>query len=150
MDRRIFLTEPMGLKDMLLSIKLVDRVTFDRQQQTLFLNFEGLKLRNLQDMDSVRSCVEAACRSAGKKVPVIVNYDSFEIEEDILDQYAAMVQYLTERYYTHVSRYTTSAFLRMKLGEALNERGLAPHIFETRNEALHATRLNGFPGHPAC
>lgn len=146
MDRRIFLAQPMGLKDMLLSIKLVDRVTFDREQQTLFLNFEGLKLRNLQDVDSVRGCVEAACRSAGKKLPVIVNYDAFEIEEDILDHYASMVHYLTENYYTHVSRYTTSAFLRMKLGEALNERGLGPHIFETRNEALHATKLSGISG----
>jgi len=37
--------------------------------------------------------------------------------------------------YTSSSRYTTSAFLRLKLGEALAKRRVAPHIFETREEA---------------
>ncbi|MBA2350354.1 MAG: hypothetical protein H0V78_00760 [Burkholderiales bacterium] len=41
-----------------------------------------------------------------------------------------MVRYLSERYYTHVSRYTTSAFMRLKLGEALENRGLSAHIYE--------------------
>jgi propionate CoA-transferase len=39
------------------------------------------------------------------------------------------------RYYSRVSRYTTSAFLRSKLGDALNRRGVAPHIFESADEA---------------
>jgi propionate CoA-transferase len=34
-----------------------------------------------------------------------------------------------------VSRFTTSAFLRMKLGKALEERGVAPHIYESPDEA---------------
>ena len=33
-------------------------------------------------------------------------------------------------------RFTTSAFMRAKLGEALARRKLAPHIFETEAEAL--------------
>ena len=57
-----------------------------------------------------------------------------------MDAYAAMVQDLSDRYYTHVSRYTTSAFIRLKLGEALEHRGVAPHIFETQREALDAAR----------
>jgi propionate CoA-transferase len=46
-----------------------------------------------------------------------------------------MVRSLTDRFYSGVSRYTTSGFLRIKLGEALEKRGLAPHIFESANEA---------------
>jgi propionate CoA-transferase len=37
--------------------------------------------------------------------------------------------------FTGVSRYTTSSFLRMKLGEASEKRGVAPHIFESAPEA---------------
>jgi propionate CoA-transferase len=40
-----------------------------------------------------------------------------------------------------LSRYTTSGFLGMKLGEALEKRGVAPHIFESAAEPrsdLHA------------
>jgi propionate CoA-transferase len=46
-----------------------------------------------------------------------------------------MVRYLETNYYTTASRYTTSAFLRVKLGEALSRRRVAAHIFETRGEA---------------
>jgi propionate CoA-transferase len=42
---------------------------------------------------------------------------------------------LVDRFYSGVSRYTTSGFLRMKLGEALERRGVAPHIFESASEA---------------
>ena len=46
-----------------------------------------------------------------------------------------MVSGLVDRFYSGVSRYTTSGFLRIKLGEALVKRGLAPHIFESAEEA---------------
>jgi propionate CoA-transferase len=46
-----------------------------------------------------------------------------------------MVRSLVDRFYAGVSRYTTSGFLRIKLGEALERRGVAPHIFESADEA---------------
>jgi propionate CoA-transferase len=49
-----------------------------------------------------------------------------------------MVSRLVASWYDGVTRYTTSAFLRAKLGEALARRKLAPHIFETEDEALAA------------
>ena len=50
-----------------------------------------------------------------------------------------MVKSVVERYYWGVIRYTTS-FLRMKLGNALSARGLAPHIYESAEEAHHRLR----------
>ena len=41
-----------------------------------------------------------------------------------------------DKHYTRVTRYTTSNFLRMKLGDALQQRGVAPHIYESAQEAL--------------
>jgi len=40
-----------------------------------------------------------------------------------------------DKYYAEVTRYTTSGFLRMKLGDALEKRGVAPHIYESAAEA---------------
>jgi propionate CoA-transferase len=49
-----------------------------------------------------------------------------------------------QRFYTNVTRYTTSAFLHMKFGAALGRRGVAPHIFESRAEAeAHLRDLAG-------
>lgn len=42
---------------------------------------------------------------------------------------------VTDRFYSGVSRYTTSGFLRIKLGEALQRGGVAPHIFESAENA---------------
>jgi propionate CoA-transferase len=42
---------------------------------------------------------------------------------------------MEDTYYSRVTRYSTGAFLRMKLGAALEKRDVAPHVFETENEA---------------
>jgi propionate CoA-transferase len=46
-----------------------------------------------------------------------------------------MVKKLMEDCYSGVTRYTTSGFARMKLGDALAERNVAPHIYENAEEA---------------
>jgi propionate CoA-transferase len=51
-----------------------------------------------------------------------------------------MVKGLVDRFYTGVTRYTTSAFLRMKLGDALQKRNVSPHIYESRKEAQAALK----------
>jgi propionate CoA-transferase len=46
-----------------------------------------------------------------------------------------MVSGLMERHYRHVTRYTTSSFLRVKLGEALAGHRVLPGIYATAEEA---------------
>lgn len=54
---------------------------------------------------------------------------------DIVGQFGAKLTYLQNRFFRSASRYTTSALMRLKLGERLKEREVAPHVFETRAEA---------------
>jgi propionate CoA-transferase len=68
-------------------------------------------------------------------VHLIVNYDGFTLDPAVTDAYFSTITYLQGRYYETASRYTTSAFMRLKLGAALSDRDLAPHVFETRAEA---------------
>ena len=70
-----------------------------------------------------------------RKVYAIVNYDDFEINPELMDEYTEMVRQVMERHYLGVTRYTTSAFLRLKLGESLSRRHVAPHIYESVEEA---------------
>ncbi|HOD36559.1 MAG TPA: CoA-transferase [Syntrophales bacterium] len=135
MDERIFKMPPMGLKDDLLSIPINDRITYDPHTNVLFVNFEGLAVRSQKDIDAIKKRVEDVCRPLGKRVQTIVNYDNFSIVPELEDSYSSMVKYVVSEFYMSVTRYTTSAFLRMKLGDALKKRDLAPHIYETRDEA---------------
>ena len=75
-----------------------------------------------------------------RKVYAIVNYDGFGILPDVIEPYSDMVKWLTDRFYSGVTRYTTSGFLRMKLGESLQQRGVAPHIYEGAEEAREHLR----------
>jgi propionate CoA-transferase len=121
---------------MLLSVKLADRFIYDPGRDTMFMNFEGLKIRTPQDIDAVRDAIEQRFDQIGKKASVVANYDGFELDEDLVDAWAAAARSLSERHYRNVSRYTTSAFMRLKLGEALDARGVQPHLFETQREAM--------------
>jgi propionate CoA-transferase len=135
MDPRIFREETMGLESQLLGLSLSERISYDQERNTLFANFEGFHVRDISDVELVRREFERLCRGIGRKVHLIVNYDNFVLEPAVSDAYFSTVAYLQQRYYETASRYTTSAFLRLKLGAALAERSLAPSVFETRSEA---------------
>jgi propionate CoA-transferase len=135
MDERIFRLPPMDLKKDLLSKPMSERMTYDPTTNIFFVNFEGLHVRSMEDIEEIRSQAEAILVPLGRKVDAIVNYDNFSILPELVDAYADVVKYIVSRFYANVTRYTTSAFLRMKLGDGLKARGLASHVYESREEA---------------
>ncbi len=137
MDRRIFVDDPMELLSELLNLKLSERVSYDSDRNILFVNLEGWSVRKKTDIDDLRKTLVAACVAAGRRVNSVVNHDGCRIAEDLYDKYAEMIQYMMDDHYLTTTRYTTSAFMRLKMQEALSKRGLAPHIFE-RQEDAHA------------
>ena len=92
-------------------------------------------MRSRGEIRAIVNAVENKLTSLRQRVYAIVNYDNFFILPELLDEYSAAVRGLVDRFYSGVSRYTTSGFLRIKLGEALEKRGVAPHIFESAAEA---------------
>jgi propionate CoA-transferase len=135
MDPRIFREGVMDLRNDMLTLPLDQRFTLDEPQNLFFVNLERFALRNRADINAIANAVEAKLGGLGRRVYAIVNYDNFSIAPELLDEYSAMVRNLTDRFYSGVSRYTTSGFLRIKLGEALEKRGVAAHIFESAKEA---------------
>jgi propionate CoA-transferase len=135
MEAGLFASAPMGLRARLLMLPLADRFTYDEATRTLFINFERLSIRSVDDVEAVRREVEQHLLPLGHKVYGIVNYDHFVLDPMVEDDWAAMVRELVDRHYLDVARYTTSGFLRAKLGPALTARGVAPHIYETAGDA---------------
>jgi propionate CoA-transferase len=135
MDARIFTNDGMDLRAALLEIPLEDRFTYDEKENLFFVNFEGLSVRSLDEIKRIEQLVEKKLAPIGHKVNAIVNYDRTSILPELVDPYIAMVKAVVERYYNDVTRYTSSAFIRMKLGEALVARQITPQIYETPEEA---------------
>jgi propionate CoA-transferase len=143
MDARIFREEPMELMEELTNVNLCERVTYDPQRNILFVNLEGWSVRKKSDIDDLQRVLVEACEKAGRRVNAVVNHDGCRMAEDLYDDYADMIQYMLKHHYQTTARYSTSSFMRLKLGEALSKRGLQPHIFERAEEAhaaVEATR----------
>jgi len=136
MDPRIFTAGKMGIRDAFLTYDIDNRIRYMPEDNTLFLNFKGLELESLKDIDIISQIVEEKCQKAGRKVNAIVNYDSFNIDDDLMDAYLDMGQYIIEKYYAKVTRYSNREEMRKKLGGEFVKRALEPNIFETENEAL--------------
>ena len=101
-----------------------------------FINFEGLAVNDDDTIATIEREVERLLEPLGRPVYAIVNYDNFTIAPHLVERYTEMICGLSERFYERVTRYTTSAFLRLKLGDALERRADAPHIYENRKDAL--------------
>ncbi|RJQ65379.1 MAG: acyl CoA:acetate/3-ketoacid CoA transferase [Desulfobacteraceae bacterium] len=138
MDARIFQPGPMGLREEMVAVPLSSRLTYDPETNQFFMNFEALSVARSQEIQEIRGTIEQMLKPLGKKVYAIVNYDNFYIQPELEDEYSALVKYLMDNFYENVTRFTTSAFLRMKLGQALKRRQVSAHIYETHEEAQQA------------
>jgi len=135
MDARIFRDDPMDLIADLMNLKLEERISYDAARNILFLNLEGYNIRKKSDVDALKRVLVAAAKKAGRRVNSVVNHDGCRIADNLYDDYADMIAFMAEHHYASTARYTTSAFMRMKMKEALSKRGLRPHIFERAEEA---------------
>jgi propionate CoA-transferase len=135
MDARIFQDAPMGLRNVLLRLRLSERFSYDAEKNMIFINFEGHEVSTLDDVEAIRREVIAKVGGLKVRPHAIVNYDNFSIRPDMLDAYSEMVMKLVNNCYDGVTRYTTSSFLRLKLGDALKRRGVAAYIYESPEEA---------------
>ena len=133
MDARIFREAAMDLRIDLLHLDLPDRVALDRTKRTLFLNFEKMRVRRIEDVQGIAREVERVCAPSGERFDVLVNYDGFRIEEALEAEWSRMVAGLERRFYGKVSRYSGSAFMRMKLRDVFPE--ARTHIFESAEQA---------------
>jgi propionate CoA-transferase len=135
MDPRIFMLPPMGLRLELVMVPLDERLSYDADENIFYVNFEGLAVRSEKTIAQIETAVKNKLSPVGHKVYAIVNYDNFEISQPLVAPYAQMVKRVVEQYYTGATRYTTSAFLRKKIGGALKKKGVAPRIYENRETA---------------
>ncbi|HEX4235699.1 MAG TPA: acyl CoA:acetate/3-ketoacid CoA transferase [Caldimonas sp.] len=115
MDAALFDAAPMKLRERMLALPLVERITYDESHNILFVNFEGHAVDDASDIEAIEAEVARAVGAAGKRVDVVVNYDHFTIRPELVDAYTAMVDRVTRLYYGRVTRYAASGFLKARL-----------------------------------
>lgn len=139
MDPRIFIDAPMEIRDDLLTLGIERRIQLDTERHILFINLAKMHVRTMADIAEIRARVEAVLAPLGHKVNVVVNYDQTVIDDMLAHDWENMVGYLETRFYNRVTRYSTSAFLRRKLGQTLQSRRRAT-IFDSERAAEAALK----------
>lgn len=135
MEPGLFDTSTLGLRDRLIDIRIEDRLSYDEETNTVFMNYAGMRVRTRNNVDDIIAAVDALLAPLEKKVYSIVNYDRFEADPEVMDYYMDAVRYVEERYYLGVSRYTNSGFMRLKLRNELDRRRVSTGVWQTRAEA---------------
>jgi propionate CoA-transferase len=121
MDARIFRPEPMGIRADQLAIPLAERLSYAPHGHLFFINFERLVVRTQADIDAIHAAISARLTPVGHRVHAIVNRDHLSIPADLEAAYRAMIADLWGRFYKDVTRYTASAFERLKRAQTLVE-----------------------------
>jgi len=134
MDDRLFRLRRMGIKNDLLHIPMEDRFKYQAEDNIFFINLENYYMKTSDEIQEMKQLVGSILEPLDRKVHTVANYDNFNVSPHLVDEYVEMVKYAAQ-YYENVTRYTTSTFLRMKLGDELQKRGVAPHIYESKEEA---------------
>ena len=148
MDPAIFAAQPMGLRGRMLDIRIDERLSYDADTNTVFMNFAGMRVRNALDVSTIVKAVDRLLAPLGKRVNAIVNYEGFTVDDDAMAAYMDAVRYVDKTYYLKVSRFTNSGFLRIKLGKELQHRKVSARLFETRQEALRDLASDTGPKRP--
>ncbi len=135
MEERIFRKKPMKLKASMMDRRLLDRFVYKAENNTVYADLSGLAIITPEDLTTVKRGLRRFFESIGQRVNIISNYDGVEIGQEVYQGYADLLRELEEKFYITATRYTTSAFMRQKLGSGLKDRSIRPHIFETQAEA---------------
>jgi propionate CoA-transferase len=100
------------------------------------MDFAGMHVRTTDDVDRIVAAVDDLLGPVGHRVRAVVNYDRFQLDEAAVDPYADAVRYVQETYYLAggVTRHSTNAFMRLKLGRELAKRELPSAIHESVEE----------------
>ncbi|MDP9410365.1 MAG: acyl CoA:acetate/3-ketoacid CoA transferase, partial [Actinomycetota bacterium] len=129
MDAAICRNGLMGLKDRP-PVSMDERVRFDVASNSVYVNFEGLRLLTVEDVHELAQELDKRFAALGRQVHVVVNYDNFFLSTDAAEEFFAMVRRNEERFFLSSTRYSTNAFFRRQLGRKFTEHDLYANFSE--------------------
>ena len=136
MDPRLFRDAAMGIRGEFLLKELKTRVQYDETRNLLRLNFNGLEIDSLEDIDNIRQVVEQICKAAGRKVNTVVNYNAFKVNDQLMSDYIKMGADVIKTHYRKVARFTTNRDDNARFTDEFGTRRLPANLFASEEEAV--------------
>ncbi len=134
MPAELFRIARMGLRDRP-PMSMDERFVHDPDANVTYVNFEGLRILDLDDVRSLADFLDTRFTALGRRVNVVVNYDHFTLGDDAADAFFEMVRQNTERYFLSSTRYSTNAFYRRQMGRRFTDEHLQHRVYGNFSEA---------------
>ncbi|MDY0163474.1 hypothetical protein [Desulfobotulus sp.] len=119
---------------------LEQRFHYDPDKNRFYVNFENYSVQTLREIQRIEFLVAEHLSHLGKRVDAIINYENFNIKQELMNDYANMVNRLMEHFYAGVTRYTTSRSLRDDLGKSLQQQRVKPNFYSSNEDAERALK----------
>ncbi len=137
MDAAIFTDKPLGLGERS-PLTLDERFEYRAADNVVFINFEGLKLQTVAQVEMLAAFLDRRLHDLGRRVNLIVNYDNFDLGSAATEPFFAMAREMERRHFLSSTRYSTHAFYRLKLGQAFARAKFSQMIYRNFEEATQA------------
>ena len=128
MDPALYRPGLLGLRNRS-PLSLEQRFEHDPAEDTVYVNFEGLRLNRPADVQELADFLDKRFTELGRKVDAVINYDNFVLADEASEPFLAMVRHNTERYLRSATRYSTNAFFRRQLGRRFAAAALEDRLY---------------------
>jgi propionate CoA-transferase len=120
MDECIFLPKPMNLREKSFVPRIGDRLTYYESTNTLYVNLSHIRVSSDEILEAIFAALHSKCKTIGKKVDMIINYNGFDIEPDFSEEYGRRAELFNKECVLSNRRFSSRAFRMHQLGEKLN------------------------------
>lgn len=132
MDKRIFITDEMGLRSDFIDAPISKRILITENGE-LSCNLVGYKIKKQKHIDIIQARIAELCNGLSEKTVLRMTCKHFKIKEKLFDDFAEILVTLTHHYFSSIQLDIKEPFLRINLCEALQVKGA---LVEIKNKAI--------------
>ena len=132
MDKRIFITDEMGLRSDFIDAPISKRILITENGE-LSCNLVGYKIKKQKHIDIIQARIAELCNGLSEKTVLRMTCKHFKIKEKLFDDFAEILVTLTHQYFSSIQLDIKEPFLRINLCEALQVKGA---LVEIKNKAI--------------
>ncbi|GEM_PF-1181366 len=115
-----------------------ERLHYHSQLNILEIDFSHLSIVSPGQIEQLREALKSKMGPLGRKVYALVNYEAFQVEDELKERYSDMLGQISRRYFLGTARYSGSSLARVTRKNFSLENGIEGTTFPCREKALEA------------
>lgn len=115
-----------------------ERLHYHRELNILEIDFSHLTIVSGGQIEQLRKALKSILKPLGKKAYALINYEGFQVEDELKERYINMLGQISRRYFLGTARYSGSSLARVTRKNFSLENGIEGTTFSCREKALEA------------